>query len=148
LAKYEEGIIDFIARCLECQKFKDEQKHPTGFLQPFSIPEWKWDFITMDFVTMFPMTSEQHDSIMVMVEKLTKASHFVPLKSTHKETNIADIYMREIDKLHSMPKAIVSDIDPKFTSNFWKGLFKGIGKCFNFSTTYHQELDGKTKRVN
>jgi hypothetical protein len=93
LAMYEEGIVDFIARCLECQKVKDEQKHPTGLLQPLSIPEWKWDVITMDFVTMLPMTSEQHDSIMVMVEKLTKASHFVPLKSMHKATDIADIYM-------------------------------------------------------
>jgi hypothetical protein len=85
---------------------------------------------------------------MVVVDKLTKASHFVPVKSTHKETNIVEIYMREIAKLHGMPKAIVSDRDPKFTSNFWKGLFKGIGTSLNFSTTYHPETDGQTERVN
>jgi hypothetical protein len=82
----------------------------------------------MDFITMLPMTSEQHNSIMVVVEKLTKDAHFVPVKSMHKATDIAEIYMREIAKLHGMPKEIVSDIDPKFTSNSWKGLFKGFGK--------------------
>jgi hypothetical protein len=89
------------------------------------------------FVTMLPMTFEKHDSTMVVVENLTKVAHFVPVKSTHKDTNIVEIYMQEIAKLHGMPKEIVSDIDPKFTSNYWKGLFKGIGKSLNFSTTYH-----------
>jgi hypothetical protein len=97
---------------------------------------------------MFPMTSEQHDSIMVVVEKLTKVAHFVSVKSMYKETDIAEIYMREIAKLHGTPKEIVSDIDPKFTSNSWKGLFKGIGKSLNFSTTYHPESEGQTERVN
>jgi hypothetical protein len=121
-------VVNFIARCLECQKVKDEHKCPTGLLHPLSIPEWKWEVITMDFITMLPMTYEKHDSIMVVVEKLTKDAHFVPVKSMHKATDIAEIYMREIAKLHGMPKEIVSDIDPKFTSNSWKGLFKGIGK--------------------
>jgi hypothetical protein len=65
-------VVDFIVRCLECQKFKDEHRHPASLLQPFPIPEWKWEVITMDFITKFPRTSKQHDSIMVVVEKLTK----------------------------------------------------------------------------
>jgi hypothetical protein len=81
-------------------------------------------------------------------DKLTKASHFIPLKLTHKETNVIDIYMREIARLHGIPKKIVSKRDPKFTSNLWKGLFKGFGKNLNFSTTYHPEYDGKIERVN
>jgi hypothetical protein len=141
-------VVDFIARCLECQKVKVEHRHPAGLLQPFPIPEWKWEVITMDFITKLPRSSKQHDSIMVVVDKLTKAAHFVPVKSTYKETNIVDIYMREIAKLHGVPKTIVSDRDPKFTSNFWKGLFKGIGTSLNFSTTYHPESDGQTERVN
>jgi hypothetical protein len=82
------------------------------------------------------------------VDKLTKAAHFIPVKTTHKVTNIAEIYMKEVARLHGVPKAIVSDIDPKFTSNFWKSLFKGFGTNLNLSTTYHPESDGKTEGTN
>jgi hypothetical protein len=75
-------------------------------------------------------------------------THFIPIKITHKEANIVDIYMREIAQLHGIPKTIVCDRDPKFTSIFLKGLFKGFGTNLNFSTSYHPESDGKTKRVN
>src|SRR5690606_36667174 len=90
----------------------------------------------------------QHDSIMVVVDKLTKAAHCVPVKSTHRGTNIADIYMREIARLHGIPKTIVSDRDSKFTSNFWKGLFKEFGTSLNLGTAYHPQIDGQTERVN
>jgi hypothetical protein len=130
-------VADFIARCLECQKVKVEHKHPTRFLQPLSIPEWKLEFIMMDFRTKLPISTKKHDSIMVLVDKLTKDTHFVPMKSIYKEANIANIYMRETSKVHGVTKTIVSNIDPKFTSKFWKGLFKGNGKSLNFSTTYH-----------
>jgi hypothetical protein len=86
-------VVDFIARCLECQKVKDEQKHPIGLLQPFPIPEWKWEVVTMDFITKIPRTIKKHDFIMVVVEKLTKSSHFILVKSTHKVANIVEIYM-------------------------------------------------------
>ena len=78
----------------------------------------------MDFITKLPRSSQQHDSIMVAVDKLTKATHFVPVKSSHKAAGIAEIYMKEIARLHGIPKAIVLDRDSKFTSNLWKGLFK------------------------
>ena len=102
----------------------------------------------MDFITGLPMTWRQHDSIMVVVDKLTKAAHFIPVKSTHKTDDIAKIFMKEIFKLHGFPKAIVSDRDVKFTSNFWKGLFADLGTKLNFSTAYHPYIDGKTERVN
>ena len=76
---------------------------------------------------------------MAMVDKLTKAAHFIPVKLTREAANIVDICMREIDILHGVPKAIISDRDPKFTSNFWNGLFKGFGTNLNFSTTYYPE---------
>jgi transposase InsO family protein len=91
---------------------------------------------------------KQHDSIMVVVDKLTKGAHFIPVKTTHKETNIADIYMKEVARIHGVPKAIVSDRDPKFTSNFLKGLFKGFGTNLDLSTSYHPKSDGKTERTN
>ena len=74
---------------------------------------------------------------MVVVEKLTKVAHFVPVKTTHTSANIAKIYMRKIARLHGIPKTIVSDRDTKFTSHLWRGLFKGFGTNINFSTTYH-----------
>jgi hypothetical protein len=80
----------------------------------------------------------------VVVDKLTKAAHFDPVKSTYKATNIVEIYMHKVGKLNGIPKTIVSDGDSKFTLNFWKGLFKGFGTSLNFSTTYHPESDGQT----
>jgi hypothetical protein len=72
----------------------------------------------MDFITGLPRTTKLHDSIMVVVEKLTKDAHFIPLKTTHKATDVVDIFMKEVARLHGIPKTIVSDRDPKFTSNF------------------------------
>ena len=79
---------------------------------------------------------------MVVADKSTKATHFVPVKSTYKVTNIAEIYMKEISRLHGIPKAIVSDRDSKFTSNFWKGLLKEFGTILSLSIAYHPQTDG------
>jgi hypothetical protein len=91
-----------------------------------------------------PRTNKQHDSIIVAAEKLTKAAHFIPMKVTHKATNAADMYMREVEHLHGIPKTLLPDRDPKFTSKFWRGLFKGFRTNLNFNTTYHPESDGQT----
>jgi hypothetical protein len=117
-------------------------------LQPFLIHKWKWEVVTIDFIIGLPRKNKQHDSIMVVVDKLMKASHFIPLKTTHKETNVGDIYMREVAQLHGIPKTIVSDRDPKFTSRLWKGLFKGFRTNLNFITSYHPKSNGQTERVN
>jgi hypothetical protein len=101
----------------------------------------------MDFIIGFPRAIKQHDAIMVVVDKITKATHFIPMKVTHKETNVADIYMREVAHLHGIRKKIVSNRDPMFTSKFWKGLFHGFKTNLKLSTTYHSESDGKI-RVN
>jgi hypothetical protein len=141
-------VANEIARCLECQKVMTECRHPAGFLHPFPIPKWKWEVVKIYFITKLPRIVKQHDSIMVVVDKLTKAAHFIPMKTTHKAANIAEIYMKKIYRLHGVPKAIVSDKDPKFTSNFWKRLFKGFGMNLNLSKTYHPEPDGKIERTN
>jgi acyl-ACP thioesterase len=85
---------------------------------------------------------------MVVVDKLTKVAHFIPVKITRKESKIVDVYMKEIARLHGIPKTIVSDRDPKFTSKFWKVLFNGFGTKLNFSTAYHIESDEQTEKVN
>jgi hypothetical protein len=123
-------------------KVKDEHRHPAGLLQPLPIPEWKWEVVTMDFIMELPKIGKLHDLIMVVVDKITKAAHFIPLKTTHKEADVADIFVKEVAQLHRIPKTIVSDRDSKFTSNFWKGLFKGFEMNLNFSTSYHPEFDG------
>ena len=97
---------------------KIEHQHPASLLQPLLVPEWKCKVISMDFITGFPMTVRQHDSVMVVVDKLTKASNFIHVKSTYKTNAIAKIFMKEIFRLHGFPKAIISDRDTKFTSNF------------------------------
>jgi hypothetical protein len=114
----EKDVVDYISRCMECQGVKAEHMHLATLLQPLAIPEKKWEVVTIDFITKLPRTRRQHDSIMVVVDKLTKAAHFVPVKKTHTTTNIGEIYMRDISRLHLIPKEIVSDKDTKFTSNF------------------------------
>ena len=83
------------------------------------------------------MTWRQHDSIIIVVYKCTKETHFILVKSTYKTNSIAKIFMKGIFKLHGLPKAIISGRDSKFTSNFWKGLFAYLGTKLNFSTAYH-----------
>jgi hypothetical protein len=87
-------------------------------LQPLPIPEWKWETISMDFITGLPTSTKQNDVVMVVVDKLSKSAHFIPVKSTCKEIDIAQVFMKKIFRLHGMPKEIVSDRDMKFTSNF------------------------------
>ena len=85
---------------------------------------------------------------MVVVDKLSKAAHFIPVKTTYKAANIADIFLKQIFGLHGIPKVIISDRDPKFIGNFWKSLFQGVNTTLNFSTSFHTQTDGQTERVN
>ena len=96
---------------------KTKHQHPFGLLQPLPIPEWKWEIISIDFITGLPKTNKQHDSIMVVVDKLSKPAHFIPVNSTFKSINIANIFMKEIFRLHGIPKVVISDRDVKFTGN-------------------------------
>jgi hypothetical protein len=89
-------IVEYIARCMEFQKVKDKHRNPTGLLQPLPIPEWKWEVVTTDFIMGLPKTGKLHDSIMVVVNKLTKVAHFIPLETTHQATDVVDIFMKEV----------------------------------------------------
>jgi hypothetical protein len=117
-------------------------------LQPLPIQEWKWETISMDFITGLPKLTKQNDAIMVVVEKLSKAIHLIPIKSTCNAIYIASIFLKEIFRLHGMPKEIISDRDTKFTSNFWKYLFAGFEIKLLFSTSYHPQTNGQTNRLN
>jgi len=138
----KKDVVDYIGRHIECQRVKVKHEHPTCFLQPFPIPKWKWEVVTIYFIIKLPRTLKKHHSIMVVVDNLTKASNFIPVKMTHKTTNIAKVYMKSISRLHGVPKETVSNQDSKFPSNFWKGLFKGFATNLNLSTTYHPQTYG------
>ena len=141
-------VAMYIGRCLECQRIKAKCKNPNGLLHPFPIPEWKWDVATIYFVTKLTRNKKQPDSIMVVVDKLTKSTHFVLVQSTFKVAKIVEVYLKENARLHGIPKATVSDHDPNFNSNFWKGLFKEFGTKLSLSIVYHLQLDGQTEQVN
>jgi hypothetical protein len=89
-------IAKYIARYMECQKVKAENRHLVGLLQPLTIPEWKWEMVTMDFITRLPRTGKLHDLIMVVVDKLRKSANLIPLKNMHKATEVANIFMKEV----------------------------------------------------
>ena len=135
-------IADFVSRCLICQQVKVEHQRPAGLLQPLSIPEWKWEHISMDFVTGLPKSVKGHDAIWVIVDRLTKSSHFLPIKTTFSLDRLAQLYVMEIVRLHGVPVSIVSDRDPRFTSKFWNSLHKAMGTKLDFSTAFHPQTDG------
>ena len=111
-------LDEYIAKCFECQQVKTEHQHPTGLLQPLPIPSWKWEIISLDFITGLPRNQNLNDSIMVVVDKISKETHLIPIKTTYKAANIADIFLKQIFLLQGIPKVIISDRDPKFTGNF------------------------------
>lgn len=101
----------------------------------------------MDFITCFPSTYKQHDSIMVMVDNLSKVAHFIAVKSRNSTSEVDHIFIWEIMILHDVPKMIVLDRDAMFTSKFWKEFFVGLGIELDFNTTYHSQTDGQRERV-
>ncbi|GJS03502.1 putative nucleotidyltransferase, ribonuclease H [Tanacetum coccineum] len=120
----KQDVATFVSKCMTCQQVKIEHQRASGLLQPLEIPVWKWDEISMDFVTGLPTTQKRHDAIWVVVDRLTK--------------NV---------RLQGTPTSIVSDRDPKFTSHFWKGLQKAWGTRLKFSTAFHPQTDGQSERT-
>ena len=111
-------VSEFVTKCLVCQRVKAEHQVPLGLLQPIRIPEWKWDRITMDFVVGLPLTGRRHDSVWVVVDQLTKSAHFLPVRTDYSLDKLAELYIKEIVRLHGIPVSIISDRDPRFTSRF------------------------------
>nr|GFD05389.1 retrotransposable element Tf2 [Tanacetum cinerariifolium] len=127
-------VATFVARCLIIQQVKNEHQRASGLLLQLDIPVWKWDEISMDFVTGLPQTQRRHDAIWVVVDRLTKSLHFLPIRKDYSVSRLAEIFQQEIVRLHGTPSAIESDRDPRFASRFWKGLQKAWGTRLKFST--------------
>jgi hypothetical protein len=121
---------------------KAEHQRSTGLLQPLKIPEWKWEEIDMDFIVGLPRTSIGYDFIWVIVDRLTKVAHFIPVKTTYSGAKLAELYMARIVCLHGVPKKIVSDQGSQFTSRYWQKLHECLDTRLNFSLAYHPQTDG------
>ncbi|GJY08957.1 putative reverse transcriptase domain-containing protein [Tanacetum coccineum] len=140
-------IAIYVSKCLTCEKVKDEHQRPSGLLQQPEIPEWKWDKITMDLITKLPRSRSGHDAIWVIVDRLTKSSHFLAIHEDFNTKKLARLYIDEIVARHGVPVSIVSDRDERFTSHFWQTVQKALGTRLDLSTAYHPQTDRQSERT-
>jgi transposase InsO family protein len=112
------------------------------------VPDWKWEEIAMNFIMGLPRTQSGYDSIWLIMDRLTKVAHFIPIKTTYSRLQLIELYMSRIVCLHGVPKNIVSDRGTQFTSKFWERLHETLDTQLRFSSTYHPQIDGQTERVN
>ncbi|KAJ9522386.1 hypothetical protein QJQ45_008324 [Haematococcus lacustris] len=142
------AVHDYIRTCTHCQRNKSSTTKPFGLLQPLPVPQHRWEQVSMDLITQLPVTSAGHDAIVVFVDKLTKMIHTVPTTTTVSAPELAQLFFDSVFKYHGLPKVIISDRDPRFTSNFWQQLFAKTGTHLNISTANHPQTDGQTERAN
>ncbi|GJV10442.1 putative reverse transcriptase domain-containing protein [Tanacetum coccineum] len=140
-------IATYVSKCLTCARVKAEHQRPSGLLVQPAIPEWKWDNITMDFITKLPKSSQGFDTIWVIVDRLTKSAHFLPIRENDPLDKLARLYLNRIVARHGIPASIICDRDGRFTSNFWKSFQKALGTDISMSTAYHPETDGQSERT-
>ena len=142
-----------VTHCKFCSKMshvlagKAKHQKPPGLLQPLEVAEWKWEHITMDFVTHFPWTPWRHDVVWVIVDRLTKSAHFLAVRMTFTLEVFRRLYIRDIVQLHGVPVSIISDRDPRFTAHFWKSFQKTMGTQLKMSIAFHPQTDGQSKRT-
>ncbi|GJZ67522.1 reverse transcriptase domain-containing protein [Tanacetum coccineum] len=115
-------VATYVSKCLTCAKVKSECQKPSGLLVQPELPQWKWERITKDFVTKLPKTSSGLDMIWVIVDRLTKSAHFLPIKETDSTERLTRLYLKEIVSRHGVPVLIIPDRDSIFTSHFWQSL--------------------------
>jgi hypothetical protein len=115
-----------------------------GPLQSLPIPTWKWEDISMDFIVGLPRTTKGYDSIWVIVDRLTKIAHFLPVRVKYTMATYAELCIARMLSLHGIPKTIVSDRGPQFVAKFWEALHKSLGTKLLHSSTYHPQTSGQT----
>ncbi|GJR14963.1 putative reverse transcriptase domain-containing protein [Tanacetum coccineum] len=143
----KKDIAVYVSRFLTCLKVKAKHQRPFCLLQQPKIPEWKWERIAMDFVMKLPRTSSGHDTIWVIMNRLTKSTHFLPMREDYKMDRLARLYLNEIISRQGVQILIISDRDSRFTSRFWQTMQEALGARLDMSSTYHPQTDDQSKRT-
>ena len=139
-------VVDFVAACQTCQQVRIEHQRPGGYPKSLPVLKWKWTDISMDFVTGL-RGSRGYDGIWVIVDRLTKSAHFLPIKMTWPMSKLATLFVQQIVKLHGVSSVILSDRDGRFTSHFWRSVHESMGTRLHFSTAFHPQTDGQSERT-
>jgi hypothetical protein len=138
----------YMSECDTCQKVKADYMKPGGLLQPLSILDWKWDDTSIDFIVGLPLTACKFNSIWVIVDRLTKSAHFIPINTTYKVQKYAKICIARVLCLHGVLKKIISNRGSQFLTHFLEQLHASIGTHLIHNLAYHSQTDGQTERVN
>lgn len=146
--KLTADIQAYVGTCPACQHNKATNQKEAGLLQPLPIPSRKWESIGMDFIVQLPCTTAGHDSILVVIDRLSKLVHLIPTTTEATALDVANLVIKEVVKHHGLPSSIVSDRDSKFTSHFWGHVMASMGTKLKMSTSFHPQTDGQTERVN
>ena len=141
-------VADYCRSCVPCQRNKPSNRKPLGLLQPMPVAYKPWQTISMDFITKLPKSVEGFDSVMVVVDQLTKRAHFIPTTTDISAAGVAHLFFNNIWKYHGLPSKIISDRDSKFTAKFWQTLWSLLGTKLAMSTAYSPQTDGQTERLN
>jgi hypothetical protein len=140
-------VNHYIFNCSTCKRTKPSRQEPVGHLLPLPVPERPWSSISLDFITGLP-SSDGYNSILVVVDRLSKMSHFIPCSDTITSKELSFIFLQQIFQIHGLPKEIVADRGPILTSKFWQDFLNRLKINSNLSTTFHPQTDGQTERVN
>nr|GEU28869.1 putative reverse transcriptase domain, ribonuclease H-like domain, aspartic peptidase domain protein [Tanacetum cinerariifolium] len=140
-------IAEYVSKCLTLSRVKAECQMPSGLLIQPEIPKWKWERITMDFVSKLPKTSNGHDTIWIIIDRLNKSTHFIPTQATDSMETLTRLYIKEIISRQGALISIISDHDSHFTSRFWQSLQDALCTQLDMSTAYHHETNGQSERT-
>src|SRR5215471_19348643 len=140
-------VHEYVSACDICQRTKLSKQKQPGLLQSLTIPQRNWEQVTMDFVTGLPLTARHFDTVLVIVDKLSKMAHFIPTSHDISAHETAWLFVTNIFRLHGMPHSIISDRDGRFTSDFWQALFDILGCSLRMSSSYHSQTDGQSERT-
>ncbi|GKG03157.1 putative reverse transcriptase domain-containing protein, partial [Tanacetum coccineum] len=143
----KKDIAVYVSKYLTCLKVKAKHQRPSGLLQQLKIPEWKWEGIAMDFMTKLPRTSSGHDTIWVIVDRLTKSAYILPMCEDYKMDRLARLYLNEIVARHGVPISIISNRDNRLTLRFLQSMQEALGTHLDMSTAYHPQTDGQSERT-
>ena len=141
-------IEQYVLSCDQCQRNKPSHQRTPGQLMPLPIPTQPWEQVSLDLITQLPRSRSGNDAIVVFVDKLTKLVHYAPTTTTATAPQLAELFLRDVVRLHGVPKSILSDRDPRFTASFWQAFWLRLGTTLTMSTAYHPQTDGQTERAN